>query len=155
MPFGVGTALFSAATWPLSFAMRKLASTQSQPQQSKDEAASVAAPLQITAADNELQVDAAPHADERLFAALLTHFEKPGMSPPSARIRAVVLAEQRQAEGSRLSSRALRLSAALASKGVYFPVLGLVLVSGGLRWGRVHNSCCASRKGDGIERAAS
>lgn len=100
MPFGVARALFSAAFWPLSVAMGKLSST-----------------LHMEQIDGEL--DPAPHADEQVLAALLTHFEKPGMSPPSARIRSVVLAQQRQAEGTLVVLRGLRLGAALASKGMH------------------------------------
>ena len=138
MPFGVGSALFSAVTWPLSVAMGKRSSSQDELPKSELETANSSTPLQIAAAGGELQTDPAPHADERVLAALLTHFEKPGMSPPSARIRAVVLAEQRQAERSLVGSRAVRLGAVLASKGVYeFRILGLFPPSGGSHWRRV------------------
>ena len=138
MPFGVGSALFSAVTWPLNVAMGKRSSSHGEQPKSELETANSSAPLRIAAAGGELQTDPAPHADERVLAALLTHFEKPGMSPPSARIRAVVLAEQRQAERSLVGSRAVRLGAVLASKGVYQShILRLFSLPGGSRWGRL------------------
>ncbi|KAI0033817.1 Alpha/Beta hydrolase protein, partial [Vararia minispora EC-137] len=48
---------------------------------------------------------------------LLTHYEKPGMSPPSARMRAVILHEQHRAQRVQVSNlcRALKLGKFLAS----------------------------------------
>ena len=151
MPFGVGSAWFSAVTWPLSVAMGKRSSPQGKQPKSGLETANSPAPLQIAAAGGELQTDAVPHADERVLAALLTHFEKPGMSPPSARIRAVVLAEQRQAERSLVGSRAMRLGAVLASKGVYQSrILGFFPLSGGSCWGWLECTIGCARRGHGI-----
>jgi hypothetical protein len=64
----------------------------------------------------------APTHPEQLLAALLAHYEKPGVSPPSARMRAVVLHEQHQAQRMQASGSlrcALKLSKLFVAKSAY------------------------------------